>query len=395
MRKQIMLGMMLLAVFVMSVAAASTSAQAAEESRVQVYGFAQMDAIYDFNTMNPAWNAALRPSKIPVNCPGDSGCGKDGETIFSVRQSRLGAKATFPTSKGDLNTKFEFDMFGVGPDEGKTTIRLRHAYGELGSFLAGQTNSLFMDGDVFPNTIEYWGPIGMVFFRNIQARWTVLNQDGTKVAVALEAPGSAVDSGNIVVVDPSFPGVQGYTQFPDVTGQYRMDQGWGHVQASGILRWLGWETPANVDSEPSDNVMGWGVNLAGGLKTIGKDQLLVQVAYGEGIASYMNDCCVDVAPNAALNDGEAVPLLAWLVYYDHYWSDRWSSSIGLSATDQDNTDGQTADAMAKGSYASANLLHYPAQNVMVGGELIWGQRENKNGADASDTRFQFSAKYSF
>jgi hypothetical protein len=386
-----------LVIFAGTLAAGTTSARAAEESRIQVYGFAQMDAMYDFNTMDPAWNALLRPSKIPVNCPGDAGCGNDGETIFSIRQSRLGVKAAIPTSKGELNTKFEFDLFGVGPDAGQTTMRVRHVYGELGSFLAGQTNSLFMDGDVFPNTIEYWGPIGMVFFRNVQLRWTAFNQEGSKVAVALEAPGSAIDAGNAEAVAPPniAAGIQGYTKYPDVTAQYRMDQGWGHVQASGILRWLGWETTTTVDNEPTGNVMGWGLNLAGGLKTIGKDQLLVQVVYGEGIASYMNDCCVDVAPNAALDDGEAVPLLAWLVYYDHYWSDRWSSSVGLSASDQDTTDGQTANAMAKGSYASANLLHYPAKNVMMGGELIWGQRENKNGADASDTRFQFSAKYSF
>jgi len=24
---------------------------------------------------------------------------------------------------------------------------------------------------VFPNSIEYWGPNGMVFFRNVQFRW--------------------------------------------------------------------------------------------------------------------------------------------------------------------------------------------------------------------------------
>jgi len=29
-----------------------------------------------------------------------------------------------------------------------------------------------MDIDVFPNTIDYWGPSGMVFYRNVQMRWT-------------------------------------------------------------------------------------------------------------------------------------------------------------------------------------------------------------------------------
>ena len=66
---------------------------------------------------------------------------------------------------------FEFELFGTGVDEGQTTFRLRHAYGELGQFGAGQTWSPFMDPDVFPNSVEYWGPTGMVFFRNVQFRW--------------------------------------------------------------------------------------------------------------------------------------------------------------------------------------------------------------------------------
>ena len=73
-----------------------------------------------------------------------------------------------PTDVGELKTQFEFELFGVGVDAGQTTFRLRHAYGELGQFGAGQTWSPFMDIDVFPNSIEYWGPNGMVFFRNVQ-----------------------------------------------------------------------------------------------------------------------------------------------------------------------------------------------------------------------------------
>lgn len=46
-------------------------------------------------------------------------------------------------------------MFGVGLDAGQTTIRLRHAYGSWGPILGGQTHSLFMDIDLFPNIIDY------------------------------------------------------------------------------------------------------------------------------------------------------------------------------------------------------------------------------------------------
>jgi len=35
------------------------------------------------------------------------------------------------------------------------------------------------------------------------------------------------------------------------------------------------------------------------------------------------------------------------------------------------------------------------RNVMTGVELLWGDRENKSGASANDSRVQFSAQYKF
>ena len=48
-----------------------------------------------------------------------------------------GALPTARSSSSPINFKFEFDLFGVGVDAGQTTFRLRHAYGEWGSFLGG------------------------------------------------------------------------------------------------------------------------------------------------------------------------------------------------------------------------------------------------------------------
>jgi len=64
--------------------------------------------------------------------------------------------------------------------------------------------------------------------------------------------------------------------------------------------------------------------------------------------------------------------------------------------DIDNSNGQAPNAYRRGHYGLANLLFYPVENAMVGGELQWGRRENfLDGFTSDDFRIQFSFKYNF
>ena len=391
--------------FALLSAGVSSAAMAQESVRAfEIYGFVQADYIQDIDVrLDADWDDAFRPSKICF----DGACGEDGQASLSVKQSRFGVKGTMPT-RGEggipLNFKFEFDLFGTGADAGQTTMRLRHFYGEWGALLVGQTHSLFMDIDVFPNTIDYWGPSGMVFYRNVQIRWTPYKTDHSHFAIAIERPGNDIDSGNIRTIE----GLEGIDvrndeELPDLTAQYRYEGGWGHVLVGGVLRKVGFELrvdPTDPWTEGSET--GWGVNVGTVFNVLEKDAIRLQVVYGEGIASYMNDGGMDLAPSADWNSGlltdleaEAVPLTGVLAYYDHWWSAKWSSSIGYSFTEVDNTNFQDPGAFQKIDYASGNLLYYPADNLMFGAELMWGQRENNDGASEDNVRFQFTAKYNF
>jgi len=393
-----------LAVAVSAALLAAAAARAEDTGRsFEIYGFAQADYIQDIGgRLDPNWDDAFRPSKICF----DNACGEDGQASISVKQSRFGVKGTMPTgsSTAPLSFKFEFDLFGTGVDAGQTTMRLRHFYGEWGQILAGQTNSLFMDIDVFPNTIDYWGPSGMVFYRNVQIRWTPYKTDQSHFAIAIERPSNDIDAGNIRTIE----GLEGVDvrndeELPDLTAQYRYGGDWGHVQVGGILRKVGYELrvdPNDPWTEGSET--GWGLNLGAVFNVLDKDAIRLQVVYGEGIASYMNDGGMDLAPSADWQssvitdlDAEAVPLTGVLAYYDHWWSDQWSSSIGYSFTEVDNTNFQDPGAFNQIDYASGNLLYYPADNLMIGGELMWGERTNNDGASEDDVRFQFTVKYNF
>jgi len=391
---------------VVSVALLAAAAARAEDTgrSFEIYGFAQADYIQDIGgRLDPDWDDAFRPSKICF----DGACGEDGQASISVKQSRFGVKGTMPTGSNTapLNFKFEFDLFGTGVDAGQTTMRLRHFYGEWGQILAGQTHSLFMDIDVFPNTIDYWGPSGMVFYRNVQIRWTPYRTDKSQFAVAIERPGNDIDAGNLRLI----PGledveVRNDEELPDFTAQYRYGDDWGHVLVGGILRKVGYEVRAedSDDEWTQGSEMGWGINVGAAFNVLDKDAVRLQVVYGEGIASYMNDGGMDLAPAASYDAGvlsdleaEAVPLTGVLAYYDHWWSNKWSSSIGYSFTEVDNTNFQDPGAFQRIDYASGNLLYYPADNLMIGAELMWGERTNNDDESEDDFRFQFSVKYNF
>jgi hypothetical protein len=366
--------------------------------QIELYGFAQADMIYDFRQNNPDWFDTNRPSRLPSF---KDEFGRDHRTWVSARQSRFGVKGTFPTKHGDVKTVFDFDMFGVGPDAGQTTIRLRHAYGQWGAWGAGQLESPFMDLDVFPNTVEYWGPNGMLFFRNVMIFWQPINHDNTRFTVALERPGASGDAGifadriELQNVTPRFPA-------PDLSAEYRWGTGWGYLELAGMLRWLAWDDNLADAFDLGGDATGWGVSLSSNVKVTKYDVLRLQAVYGAGVENYFNDAPIDVGVENNFSDprrpvvGEALKDLGLTAYLDHTWNSKWTSAIGWSMVDIDNSNAQSPSAFNVGQYASVNGLYTPVPNVMMGAEFLWGYRKNfSDGFTFNDYRLQVSFKYSF
>ena len=379
------------------------------DNNLELYGFIQLDAIQDFKRVNPDWDATLRPSRIPTT---KGEFGSNGQSVFSVRQSRLGAKATGMLAGKPYEAKFEFDLFGTGVDAGQTTFRVRHMYGSWGPILVGQTNTLWMDADIFPNVLDYWGPPGMVFVRNPQIRFTFLDQNGWKAAIALEHPSDDIDPGAIRLIDPELAtNIRANEELPDLTAMVRYGGDWGHVQLGGILRKIGFDTVGTEDNEPTGSELGWGASLSGSAKA-SLATFRLGVVYGRGIATYMNDGGMDLAPSANLGpvppifplppeflgtllEAEAVKLLGISAYVDLQWSKKLSSALGYSFTKVDNTNFQDATAFHKGAYASGNLLWAPADRLLAGIEFLWGKRTDNDGNSGTDFRMQSSFKVSF
>lgn len=389
------------------IAAIAVNLQAQDKNWFQVYGFAMTDIGYDFKQIHPDWYDVVRPTKLPTY---ENEYGTDGNAYFSVRQTRFGVKSSTQTGLGELFTQFEWELFGTGVDAGQTTIRLRHAYGELGCIGVGQYWSPFMDIDVFPNTVEYWGPNGMAFFRNIQFRYMPIKGD-TRLTFALERPGASADGGVYSEIlqeqniDAQFP-------VPDFSAEYRSAHDWGYVELAGIVRYMKWKDQGADSIDLSGDAIGWGLNLSSNIKITQNDIARLSVLYGAGVQNYMNDATVDVGIETT-NDpekpvkGVAIPLLGVVAFLEHNWSDKFATAIGYSMLSMDNTNGQSYGAFKMGNYAIGNLIYYPVENVMMVAELQYGNRDNFNNPEAGQEypeeylktsdilKLQFSFKYNF
>jgi hypothetical protein len=368
-------------------------------STFQIYGYVMTDAIYDFNQNDPKWFDVMRPTKLPAV---NNEFFPDGKMYFSARQTRFGVKSSTPTRFGELKTIFEFELFGTGDQAGQTIFRLRHAYGELGHFGAGQTWSPFMDIDVFPNSLEYWGPNGMPFFRNIQVRWMPIMGKRSHVIIALERPGASADQG--VYQDRiELAGVKPYLPAPDLSGNARLGRDWGYIQAAGIVRYIGWQDQnASPTLNLTGHAIGWGVNVSSNVN-LGKNNVgKFEVTYGHGIENYMNDAPVDIGIQNNFSNpqkpviGVALPVFGMVSFLDHTWGEKFTTSVGYSMLNITNSDAQNPSDFHRGYYALGDLLYYPVKNVMIGGEYQWGMRSNwRDGFSVGDNRLQFSFKYSY
>jgi hypothetical protein len=226
---------------------------------------------------------------------------------------------------------------------------------------------------------------------------------GTNLSFALEQPGASGDGGTFAD-RIGLQNVRGRFPLPDFTGALTWERDWGYARIAGAVRRINWDDTLDDALDLNGSATGWGVNLSSNVN-IGQDEknvLRLQFVAGKGIENYMNDAPVDVA--IALNpedsnrpiQGVALPIVSVVAFLDHQWSEKWTSTVGYSRTDIDNASGQTPDAYKTGQYALANLIYYPATNVLVGGEVQWGRRENFSDSFKSDgVKLQFSFKYNF
>jgi hypothetical protein len=240
----------------------------------------------------------------------------------------------------------------------------------------------------------------MAFFRNVQVRWMPIQGD-TRMTIALERPGASADQGvyagriELQDVKPRFP-------LPDLSAEYRYGQKWGYLEIAGIVRRIEWKDQGADAFDLGGSATGWGVNLSSNLNVTANDVARFQFLYGKGIENYMNDAPEDIGIESNGNNavtpvkGVALPVSGVVAFLDHTWNPKFSSTVGYSMVDIDNSEGQAPSAFNRGDYALGNVAYYPVPGVMTAVELQWGKRTNNTDGFTSDImKLQFSFKYNF
>lgn len=351
------------------------------QTMMRIDGNLKTDFIFD---PRPAGNVdAFIPSTIPI----PQGSSTKNFNV-GIRESQLSADLLFPVSKiGLARTFVQIDFFGPN---GATTPRLRHFYGQLKNFLVGQTNTVFMDPDAWPDIVEFQGPTSGLLARPPQFRYSFKIGKGLSSAVSVELPNS--DIAFSVNGSPS----QAITPAPDGAMMLRYEGERGHLYLSTVFRELAVHLP---NGGPQESTLGWGLNFSSTWRMVGKDTLNYQVAYGNGIARYTGDAAtlgLDAQPKSATDLRlKALPVFAPWISYQHYWTKSVRSSGTFGWLQVQSTEFSPGNTYHKSSYSSANVIWSPYGSLSFGAEFMYGWVQQKDGTRSNAPRLQFSGRYTF
>ena len=361
---------------------------------VTVGGYVKLDAVFSNPSAGVDTKADLSLDPTAIAVGPTAGNNERNQVKFGARESRLFVKTNTPTSMGDLNTHVEFDFYGADGNESVSNshgFRLRHAYGTLGNLLAGQTWTNFMNPASLPDTLDFGGPVGQIFDRQAQVRWTQPFGDSGSTtrgqwSVGLENPETVVQ----------IPGGASFRadddRFPDITGQVVFNTSIGKISVHGLMR----EIRIDSAAAPAAVSQKWGgaVSVAGVIPAVGRDDFRFTASAGNAIGRYSNGFFPD---GVVGSDGQIRLPKQWggFAAYRHYWFDPLRSNLVLSMASENNPAGAPANTNKSTASAHANLIWSPVANADLGIEYIYAERKTEDGLRGHLNRLQASAKYAF
>jgi hypothetical protein len=323
----------------------------APNTTLRFYGYAKADLIYDldYDLGNTIFGfSSLNAASVP-----------NENFRAHAFQSRIGLESVTKTQIGDLTAKIEGDFFGSGGGQ----FRLRHAYGQIGGLMAGQTWTTFMPIESYPGTLDFQGPAGIPFARVTQARYTYDVGNGFKVSGAVENDPSAL------------------SDRPAIVGAASYSFNKSFVKVAAVTRGL-----AGVAGTQN----AYGVNVSGNTSLWQGGRINASFTSGEGIGSYMvfGGTDLDTAGNTISTQGYTVGL-------EQDVGDKFTFGVAYGRRDIDAGAGNLPTDTAELETIHVTAKYKPVKNVSIGLEYINGRRTQFNNATFSADRIQSSVQFNF
>ncbi|MAX37786.1 DcaP family trimeric outer membrane transporter [Gimesia sp.] len=335
-----------------------------KDAAMKIGGLVKADFIYDFDPIDST--DSFVTSSIPIGAPHRT------NARFHARQSRMSFDTRWLTNDRLIRVYVEGDFFSDG-----NRFRLRHAFGESGSLLVGQTWTTFADVAAAPATLDFEGSVSSVNRRQAQARWTqnIFNEN-TTFAVSVEDTNFIIEPPMGITGEPRNPS-------PDFVTRLRYENDCAQYQIAGLYRVVGFQPTG----QSVVTAFAWGFNMTGVRLITERTKVYSQIVFGEGIGSYRS--LPDAAPTAA-NQAGLLPMFGWMVGLTHDWNDSLSSNFTYAENSLDTTAFQSPTDVKQITYLAANLIWSPMNNVKIGVEYLYGTKDNVGGDSGDAHRLQTS-----
>jgi hypothetical protein len=382
------------------------------DTSISFSGYVKADAMYTHSSHSQSISDSFVVSSIPLD--GSVGDNQGGDFRLHARQSRVRFDSRTPTEWGSLRTRIEGDFFGANGNQrfsNSNSFRIRHAWGQLGPVLAGQTWTTFQDQDTFFDTVDFFGAAGQEFIRQAQIRYTAGLGKELSADLAIENPEqiNARNVANAAVTNANFQ-----DKMPDLIAALRWRPSWGAVNVSGVLRNFNYDDGAGAQ----DNAWGYGGHVGVTVKLWGKDYIGAVFNAGDGLGRYITGIgALDYTVGCSSGQGRTAmvagcgadinTMTSWggWASFTHYWTDTLRSNLiygeGANQVDTSQLGNAGRGLTNSGRSVHVNLLWNPVSKVTIGLEYMHGWRTvAKTAGFATDTdgnagRFQLGMQYNF